>query len=585
MVDTGALTARLFDDNPAKDDLLGFDGIADVVARVVSSGGLDPVTVGVHSAWGGGKSTALNLIAKRLEPLGHVLVVRIDPWEFESAEDMRGALIAQVLDALQTREPKDDLDPSKLEVVRAKLDDLRKRIAWGRIAKVLITSAVTLSPDLPGLVEALTPKPRENEADGDQVQQGMAGFRDQFRALMEAMGQLRVVVLVDDLDRCVPRTIMATLEAIKLFLSVEKMAFVIAADQDLIRDAVDVELKGAARGGFAKLYTEKIVQLPVTLPVLSIEQAEAYIALLLCDSGPMTGGHYKELVASAHARRIEGRAPYVVPSPIATVPSIETLALARSIARGLAADVWRSPRAIKRFLNALAVREQLATAAGAPLRLEVLAKLYLLELRHSEAFQALVGQATAERQAFIETWEQWAQSGDGPAPVGVTDETRGWAAEPPYLKGETDAIDRYLSIAATLKSDVRFGGAVSAQQLELIELLAHPSDATRNDAVSRFGELQAQDQDVVMQGLCDQLVRTEEPDHIIASLQRIVAEVPRLAEPVSAALAAPAVIRSLRAHHVVYLSGMPAVLGGIVAADGLDDAVVRAAREELAGQG
>ncbi|MEU8419455.1 P-loop NTPase fold protein [Micromonospora sp. NPDC048835] len=57
--------------------------MADVVARIVGSGGLDPVTVGIHSAWGGGKSTALNLIAKDLSALGHVLVVRMDPWEFE----------------------------------------------------------------------------------------------------------------------------------------------------------------------------------------------------------------------------------------------------------------------------------------------------------------------------------------------------------------------------------------------------------------------------------------------------------------------------------------------------------------------
>lgn len=58
----------LFDDNPAILDLLGFDAVAEVVAKVVTSGGMDPVTVGIHSAWGGGKSTALNL-----PPLEHPL--------------------------------------------------------------------------------------------------------------------------------------------------------------------------------------------------------------------------------------------------------------------------------------------------------------------------------------------------------------------------------------------------------------------------------------------------------------------------------------------------------------------------------
>jgi hypothetical protein len=572
--------ARLFDDNPAVEDLLGFDAIADVVAHIVGSGGLDPVTVGIHSAWGGGKSTALNLIAKDLKALGHVLVVRIDPWEFENAEDMRGTLIAQVLDMLQSQVPEEETPKTK--VILEKLNDLRKRIAWGRVAKVLITSAVTMSPKLPELVEALTPQARTGEA--DQVQQGMAGFREQFHALMDSMdGLTKVVVLVDDLDRCLPPTIMATLESIKLFLSVKKMAFVIAADQNLIRDAVDVELRGAARGGFAKLYTEKIVQLPVTLPMLSIEQAEAYIALLLCNSGSVTGDRYKEIVALSRKRRVEGKAPYVLPGQSAAEPTVATLTLAASIARGLAADVWRSPRAIKRFLNALAVREHLASLASAELPLELLTKLYLLELRHSEAFQALAKQTKSERPGFIDAWEDWAQAADGAtAPEGIKADTREWAAHPPSLKDETDAIDRYLSVAATLKSDVRFGGAISAEQLELIELLAHPSDATRNAAVTRVVALPPDDQDIVVQGLCDQLARTRDPEPVIKALQQITDQVPRLVEPVTTALIAPAILQALQVHHVAYLAGLPAVIHALAATTSGDEDVVRAAREVLA---
>ena len=97
------MSLPLFDDNPAEEDLLGFDAVAEVVTRVVTSGGLDPVTVGIHSAWGGGKSTALNLIAARLERVGHIVVVRIDPWEFENTEDLRGTLIAHVLNDLEGR--------------------------------------------------------------------------------------------------------------------------------------------------------------------------------------------------------------------------------------------------------------------------------------------------------------------------------------------------------------------------------------------------------------------------------------------------------------------------------------------------
>src|SRR6266567_2571786 len=309
------MSMPLFDDNPAEEDLLGFDAVAEVVTRVVTSGSLDPVTVGIHSAWGGGKSTALNLIAARLESVGHIVVVRIDPWEFENTEDLRGTLIAQVLNELEGRIEKDVVEPSVRDKAIAKLNDLRRRIAWGRVAQVLVTSAVKLSPDIPGLIEALTPKPRESADDGGaEGPQGMPGFRDQFGTLMtQVVGITKVVVLVDDLDRCLPPTIMGTLEAIKLFLSVQKMAFVIAADEDLIRAAIDAQMEGAAKGGFAKLYTEKIVQLPVSLPLLSVEQAEAYVALLLCrNAGELTGEDLGKVVAASNERRREGKAPYVV---------------------------------------------------------------------------------------------------------------------------------------------------------------------------------------------------------------------------------------------------------------------------------
>ena len=53
----------------------------------------------------------------------------------------------------------------------------------------------------------------------------------------------RVVVLVDDLDRSLPDTVVKTLEAIKLFLSVKKMAFVIAADEENVANAIGRRLR------------------------------------------------------------------------------------------------------------------------------------------------------------------------------------------------------------------------------------------------------------------------------------------------------------------------------------------------------
>ena len=56
-------------------------------------------------------------------------------------------------------------------------------------------------------------------------------IRDTFEATLTEMG-VTLVVLIDDLDRCLPATTISTLEAIRLFLFLEHTAFVIAADDD-----------------------------------------------------------------------------------------------------------------------------------------------------------------------------------------------------------------------------------------------------------------------------------------------------------------------------------------------------------------
>jgi hypothetical protein len=59
-----------------------------------------------------------------------------------------------------------------------------------------------------------------------QLQQNIAGSGDE-------------VDVVDDVDRCVPDTIIDTFEAIRLFLHVPKTAFVIAADQRIVQGAIE----------------------------------------------------------------------------------------------------------------------------------------------------------------------------------------------------------------------------------------------------------------------------------------------------------------------------------------------------------
>ena len=499
--------------------------------------------------------------------------------------------MALVLNALQERVVSDetDLPPDAKSRIVAKLGELRRRIAWGRVAGVLINSAVSLSPDIPALIEALTPEPpRDPDADAPAAEgpQSMAGFRADFDALMGTeLGLTKVVVLVDDLDRCLPAAAVATLEAIKLFLSVEKMAFVLAADEDLVRASIDAHLGGLANGDFAARYTEKIVQLPISLPVLSQQDAEAYVALLIGRSQQMTGAQAQAMTDRARDRRRQGLAPYVVADPEGTPgPDTATLMLAATVAQGLSADMWQTPRAVKRFLNNLAVRQHIAKAAGADLPLALLVRMYVLELRHPAEFKMLAGLPPDARATVLREWEAWARDEDGAQkPADVDDRTRAWATTEPPLTGHSGDIDRYLSLAATLSSDVRFGGAMDAAQRDAVERLLSESDSARRAAVEDTMRMSPAQQDVVVNALGEQMARLPDPEAAVDSLTRLAAADPRLGPVVVTVLQRTPVLRQLQVHHVPYMSGLPQVLRAVVAGQNLDPLTVAAARDALDG--
>jgi hypothetical protein len=205
-----------------------------------------------------------------------------------------------------------------------------------------------------------------------------------------------------------------------------------------------------------------------------------------------------------------------------------------------------------------------------------------VSISHLQDFKLLSQKANAERRSLIAEWERWAH-GDGARPAEVREETKAWAGSEPELEGLDTQVERYLSVAATLLSDVRFGGAVTGALVQVIEALADSSDATRNAALHELAELEPADRQTVVQGLSEQLTRLAEPEPVIESLAAIGQTDPELTDMVTRVLSQQAVIGRLQAHHVPYLVGLTGVLNAIVAAEGLDADVVAAAREELTG--
>ncbi|GEM_PF-5412106 len=90
----------------------------------------------------------------------------------------------------------------------------------------------------------------------------------------------RLVIFVDDLDRCLPDKAVGVLEGIKLFLSVPNTVFVVGVDVQVLARGIQVHYAqrglaptdGQLLGVDGLRYLEKIVQLPFTIPPISPEK-------------------------------------------------------------------------------------------------------------------------------------------------------------------------------------------------------------------------------------------------------------------------------------------------------------------------
>ncbi|HGP5703694.1 TPA: P-loop NTPase fold protein, partial [Vibrio cholerae O1] len=124
-------------------------------------------------------------------------------------------------------------------------------------------------------------KPGETKNVPEEVE----AFRKAFDQLLKDAGIKQLIVLIDDLDRCLPDTAIETLEAIRLFVFTARTAFVVAADEAMIEYAVrkhfpDLPDSTGPRD-YARNYLEKLIQVPFRIPALGETETRIYVTLLL----------------------------------------------------------------------------------------------------------------------------------------------------------------------------------------------------------------------------------------------------------------------------------------------------------------
>lgn len=463
-------------DNETERDFLNFSGVADTVAEIIVQAHGRPISIGVSGAWGVGKSSLIKLtqaaLAQRPRKEGEreFIFVEFNAWLYQGYDDARAALMDVIAAKLQA-------EAEKRETAIDKVAGILKRIRWLRGMKLIASDAAAVALGLPptgilgsmwglgkraldGVDQAELDEAKKRTGEVAEAAGGLLtpksdtsppreiqALRDSFEEALEELN-VTLVVLIDDLDRCLPATTISTLEAIRLFLFLKHTAFVIAADNDMIKHAVRKHFEGVPDDLLVTNYFDKLIQVPIRVPALGTQEVRAYMMLLFIENSALPedvqekirAGVCQQLRQTWQGKRVDRAFVQSLHDnfPDELVGKLDTadrLAPLMTTASGIVGN----PRLIKRFLNALAIRMTIAKAQGVGVDEAVLAKLLLFErLGNPNAYAELISAASANesgKPVFLAEWEAKAISGTELALVAPWDDpfVLEWLTLPPSL--------------------------------------------------------------------------------------------------------------------------------------------------------
>ncbi len=457
-------------------DYINFSTVADSVVELIEQAKGQPLSIGVSGAWGVGKSSLVMLTKDALDRRERAsardqgisdkdfeskyIFVSFNAWLYQGYDDARASLMEAI--AVKLAEVAEE---RKTGV--EKTQDFLRRIDWFRLASLTAGSAVAVALGLPpvGLIGQLTSlfsRGRKSGVDDTLIEdaqnvmaegakqakgllkntpaqdetprQRIQALRDSFVAALRELG-ITLVVLIDDLDRCLPETAVSTLEAIRLFLFLDGTAFVIAADDQMIKHAVKKHFD-QPDDSLVTNYFDKLIQVPIRVPTLGTQEVRAYMFLLYVHNSTLGGGE-RERIRIAVCERlaktwqglridrafIQSLGIHLPNELVAQLDTADRLTPIMATASGIAGN----PRLVKRFLNALSVRMAVAKNQGVSVDEAALAKLLLFErLAPSELYQDLAASITNSvdgRPHLLDGWEPEDPETASVSPIRSTDPT------------------------------------------------------------------------------------------------------------------------------------------------------------------
>lgn len=257
-------------------DCLGHHKLTRALTNLIEAVDL-PSNILIYGTWGTGKTSFINKLQAHLrrELSDRYHTVQFNPWAYESSPNLLLLLLKAIHDSMppgvQTHR---EVKKLTLACFRAVLD-----IGVRLTSKVLSAGAVEVK--LQDLEKALAAEDMALEQLKDEVETCRTTFRELLEKVVKEQGKRAMLVMLDDLDRCLPDNVIALIEGVKLYLSEQvgiPVIFLWAMDRDIVTEAIGAKYDKVS-SFTGRDYLEKIFDFQIPVPRLNLDG----IRLLLSD--------------------------------------------------------------------------------------------------------------------------------------------------------------------------------------------------------------------------------------------------------------------------------------------------------------
>ncbi|WP_195971625.1 P-loop NTPase fold protein [Enterococcus gallinarum] len=512
-------------DNASDIDILFYEPYAKLISDITRDGSKNPLTIGVFGLWGAGKSTLLSLIDKKLNDDPDIICVNINAWMFEGYEDAKVALMESLLKELYDAKP--------FQEVKENIKKLVGRVNLFKVATSTLSIGASIAASIAsGNPLPLLTVPKNVEEAANAIKKGtevaekvktdffeqettvdnVRKFRKDFEEMIGNTTVKNVVVIIDDLDRCTPERIIETLEAIKLFLSVKRTTFVIAADEKVIQYAVKKEypIIDGSDVQLANEYTEKIIQLPIYIPELSSKDIENYLLLLVAQNYLSTDS-FSSLIRKIYEKkytirdtqmRLEELKEIISELGLNFNPSessfMKDAVIIDSVRDIVSITLKGNPRQAKRFLNTFVTKQSLAQMYyDEDIDMRILAKILVLQKLDPVLFNQLNEwnkEFKISNERFKEMYEAVLSDSNNPdyARWSTLSVKKWLECEPKELFNQR--LDKYFYLTReNLKKNIFDSQNFSFETKQILEKIGNTSEGSISGIMNDMKKLQLTD--------------------------------------------------------------------------------------------